>query len=359
MTRSNRRPAAWLVAVILAVAMVGGCARGSGQASTFRGFDKFAPPPSYVMPAGIMAGPNTHMWFVLRDGTTSAIGEIDNNGKTVVHHLPQSVAQIYHATVGPDGAVWFTMMVGGTLGETMDTYPNLGGGSGAVGRMDPDGQVRVFPMPGSTQMPDVIANFGGALWITGTATGPDNATGTQLLWRIGIDGSFTTYPSPGQISTLVNDGDRRLWYATELLGPNYIGESGIGWLDTGGQPHPVPVPADQQGWTRAGAIGPDGDPWFAIGQNLVRLRPDGTFVTIASMWCAPMTSSGADLWCGTPAVLYQISSTGAVTTHPLPVASGFVVLGSSMTPGTNGVAAAADGSIWFTDATNSVIWHYR
>jgi hypothetical protein len=72
-----------------------------------------------------------------------------------------------------------------------------------------------------------------------------------------------------------------------------------------------------------------------------------------------MTSSGPDLWCGYPAALYQISSTGSVTTHALPVASGFVVLGSSMTPGKDGVAVAADGSIWYTDATNSVIWHYR
>jgi virginiamycin B lyase len=354
-TRRRLRPTAWIAALIVAVTMVSGCARAGGQAHTFSGFDTFAPPPSYVIPAGIMAGPNEHMWYVLRDGATSAVGEIDNSGQTVVHDLPQSVAQIYDATVGPDGAVWFTMMVGGTLGRTMDTYPNLNGGSGAVGRMDSTGQVRVFPMPRSTQVPAVIANFAGALWITGTAAG----SVTQLLWRLRTDGSFTTYTPPGQIGTLFSDGERRLWYAAELTGPNDVAESGIGWIDTDGQAHAVALPQEQQGWTRAGAIGPDGDPWFSIGQKLVRLRPDGTFEAIQSMSCAPMTGSGSDLWCASPTTLDQITSTGSVTTHALPVGSGFVTLGSSMTAGTDGVAAAADGSIWYTDATNSVIWHYR
>jgi streptogramin lyase len=359
MTWRSLRPAAWIVALTVAATTVSACTHGVGRPQTFAGvFDRFEPPASYVMPAGILAGPNAHMWYVLRDGTTSAIGEIDNNGKTVVHPLPQPVAQIYDATIGPDGAVWFTMMVGGTLERTMDTYPGLQGGSGAVGRMAPDGQVRVFSLPASTQMPGAIVRFAGALWVTGAPTGWDN-TATPLIWRLATDGSVTTYDSPGQIGTIFADGDRALWYVAELVGPGSVAESGIGWLDPNGRPHPVTLPAGQQGWASAGVIGPDGDPWFTIGQKLMRLLPDGTFVQIRWMSCGPMTTSGPDLWCGNPVELDQVSETGTVTTHAFRTGSEGVVMGSSMTAGRNGLAAAADGSIWFSDATNSLIWRYR
>jgi hypothetical protein len=85
--------------------------------------------------------------------------------------------------------------------------------------------------------------------------------------------------------------------------------------------------------TAAGAIGPDVDPWFSIGQKLVRLSPDGTFGPIQSMSCAPMTSAGSDLWCASPTTLDQITSTGSATTHALPGGSGLVTLGSPMTAG--------------------------
>ena len=115
------------------------------------------------MPAGIVAGPNGHMWYVLRSGATAAIGEIDDQGITVVHAVPDAVAQIHSAVLGPDDAVWFTMTVGGTFPPTIDTTPSLEGGVGVVFEaLELQSRSRValkMLRPEMLEFPEIVARF--------------------------------------------------------------------------------------------------------------------------------------------------------------------------------------------------------
>jgi streptogramin lyase len=347
-----------LVVTVALVAVAGGCATAGTPAVFHQWRDvlaQFAPPDEDAMPAGIIAGPNGHMWYVLRSGTTSAIGEIDDRGVTAVHDVPDRVAQIRSAVVGPDDAIWFTMTVGGTLPRTMDTTPSLEGGAGVVARMAADGHVDEFPLPDRGAVPLHIASGPGGLWVSA-----DAGSGSSLMWRLSTNGVYTGVSSPGQVSQLVGGPDDSTWYAIAVIGPDYRLLSGIGRIDAAGSNHPVALSEALQGPPNSVAVGPDNAVWFVIGRRIIRVGPDGTVTTVGSTQCSgAATRSGQDLWCATGDEIYQISLAGTVIAHSTILPRGNT-LGSSLTLGMIfGAATAPDGSVWFTDLDNERILHYE
>jgi virginiamycin B lyase len=326
---------------------------------------EFAPPIHYPMiPDGIIAGPNGHMWYPVRGNNAMAIAEIDGNGVNTVHPIPAPFSEIHAITLGPDGALWFTLTVGGTLPVTVDTEPHLVGGTGAVGRMTADGHVDEFDLPDPTQQPDQITSFEGQLWLS-TYLEP-NQSMDQAIWRVSTAGVFKRATSPGAVSQFLGDTSRsagRLWYATFQIGPGYRAESGIGYLDPAGQPHPVALPDTLQGDTLGIVIGPDGNPWYLIAfgpDRIVRVRPNGTASVVATPQCrAALARTAHDVWCASPTDIFQVNATGTVITHDARLNRAYLSLGSSLTLGmVNGAAASANGSVWFTDPNNDRILRY-
>jgi hypothetical protein len=303
-----------LIIAVGLVAVVGGCATGSTPAvfHKWQGvLAQFAPPDEDRMPAGIIAGPNGHMWYVLRSGTTSAIGEIDDRGITTVHDVPDRVARVHSAVFGPDDAVWFTMTVGGMLPRTTDTTPSLEGGVGVVARMAADGHVDEFPLPDRDAVPLHIARGPGGLWVSA-----DAGSSPSLMWRLTTNGVYTGVSSPGHVSQLVGGPDDSTWYATAVIGPDYRLLSGVGRIDAAGSNHPVAVPEALQGAPNSVAVGPDNVMWYVIGRRIIRVGTDGTVSTVGSTECSgAATRSAQDLWCATGDEIYQINLAGTVIAH--------------------------------------------
>jgi virginiamycin B lyase len=97
----------------------------------------------------------------------------------------------YGIAVGPDGAVWFTAI-----------------GADAVGRLGPDGEVTLTPVPADSGMPAMItAGPDGAMWFT--------LNRVAALGRIDASGEITLHPLPdpscGPVG-ITADADA-LWFA--------------------------------------------------------------------------------------------------------------------------------------------------
>jgi virginiamycin B lyase len=310
-----------------------------------------------VIPAGIAAGADGHVWFPLRTGTTAAIGEAARTGGITVHRLPEPVAQIYRIAAGPDHAVWFTMTVGGTLQRTVDTTPDLAGGYGAVGRMDADGRVTEYRFPAGGGTPrEIAAQFDGTLWVT--SVGP--APGADGLWRLSRNGRFFAVHLSEPVSHVLPAFDG-VWFTTDVIGPGYRAETGIGEIGPdGGSMRTVPVPDALQGPSYGIVVGPDHEPWVLIGPHLLRITPSGGIAHVADLPCGgePTVAEG-DVWCPTSAFLYQVAPDGTVVTHPAQLPGTSYVLGSSLALGmVVGSATATDGTVWFTDPVNGHVFHY-
>jgi hypothetical protein len=324
------------------------------------------------------------MWYAIQgEDDGMAIAEIDDNGVSTVHPLPPPISQTHAITLGPDGAVWFTLTVGGTLPRTVDTIPALVGGAGAVGRMTGDGHVEEFFLPDRTQQPDRITSFGGQLWLTAYIA-DQQSINPQVLWRMSTAGVFTAATTPVQYTTEFLDdtgtSGGRLWYAGYLVGPQYEVEDRIGYLDAAGAAHPVPLPDTLRGEILGMVIGPDGDPWYLISTpslisepirdpRIVRVEPHATITVVASVRCGGIGAGTGvlvrtthdDVWCASAADVCQVSATGTVTTydarlnHPHFTDHG---IGSFVGGMLHGVAAAPDGFLWFTDPDNVRILRY-
>lgn len=105
-------------------------------------------------------------------GAGAALGEIAADGRITTQPVPGTPAQIYELVNGPDGAIWFDLMVGGAFPRPLDTTQNLSGGRTMIARMTPDGTVTTYPMPDPSSVPNAIA-FGpdGNLWIASAGPG--------------------------------------------------------------------------------------------------------------------------------------------------------------------------------------------
>ena len=107
-------------------------------------------------PYAIVAGPDGALWFT--DAQEGRIGRITTSGKLTVFQIPNAVS-IQGITVGLDGAIWFTVMDGLTVGA-----------QGGIGRVTTDGEVTQYPISTPNSGPyDITPGPDGALWFTESA----------------------------------------------------------------------------------------------------------------------------------------------------------------------------------------------
>ena len=252
--------------------------------------------PSHLVRAG------ANLWFALKN--PGRLAKVGPAGEITEYPLPLRAA-VTGILGTPEGAVWF-----------------IDAGTFSVGRLDVDGSIAEFPIPGlvgakeaTFASPSLILGSDGAIWFTENAgrsgagisridrVGSDGAVTPRALpggryiqsqlvvgrdgafwfltWdaffgRMTTDGDYSEYPSgPSAITRgLRLVPDRGFWYAD--ADSNALFQlSELGQLTKHSLPQDVTQPADL-------IVGPDGVVWFIAeskGQQVVARMDAGTKVT--------------------------------------------------------------------------------
>jgi streptogramin lyase len=217
-----------------------------------------------------------HKFYI---GSESArIVRVTTSGVATFVPIPSGdTTAITGMALGPDGNVWF-------------------GEFNHIGKITPAGKITEFPYPsGINQYGGVSAGSDGNVWFAQSsqnAMGKVTKTGKITMFTIQV----TCIPAATMLAK-----DKNVWFACLTNAPmvGRITPSGKITLFTGGGTF------NSNETEMFGAVGPDGNPWFASGNNNVVFRVD--------------------------------TSTGAVTTFNPPLAGG---------ERPDALAAGPDGNIW-------------
>lgn len=296
-------------------------------------FTEFPIPTASSRPIGIAAGPDGAIWFTELLG--SKIGRIPvtataANPQITEYPTPSQSAGPEEIAAGPDGALWFT-----------ECY------SGEIGRI---------PVGGSPILEFRVPSYGSP---KGIAAGPDGAMwfaelNGNKIGRIPTNGliAVTEYPIPtanSHPSGITAGPDGAMWF-TEASGNK------IGRIPTSGAPISEIAITTPNSSPRAIAAGPDGALWFTecLGENVGRIP--STSATGVEEFSPPTRAVGLDgITTGPDGAMWfveagasqigRIAENGSITEYGLPVPGSeprFIVVGS-------------DGSLWFTEYNSNKI----
>ncbi|MEO6990096.1 MAG: hypothetical protein ABI346_05580 [Candidatus Baltobacteraceae bacterium] len=243
--------------------------------------------------------------------------------------IPQPQSGPFAIAVGPDGNLWLTESVGE-----------------AIARVTPNGNVREFPVPGSSQRGDLLfgitAGPANTLWVA------DATAGSVLESTISgtMRSVFVGSPSTSGPSDLVPDEFGNLWVADGIANAiEQIVPSG------GATSFPLPVRNAEPYWI----VHADGDQWFTEEPGKIG-RFDGAGHLVAE-YPTPhypnakllgITSTRGTIWYADAAddVIGEVDDGGMVREFPLPAPSGeragpFFLTGDDV------------GNVWFTYLSES------
>ena len=282
-------------------------------------------------PWQLTIGPDGAIWYTVSCPYTAlcsttvfdAIGRVDNNGNFTEFPLPRPSSGPYGITTGPDGALWFTEMQ-----------------ANKIGRITTTGIVTEYDLPTPDASPyQITTGPDGALWFT-----ESNSTANKI-GRITTTGAISEYAlpwvccSPGPLD-ITTGSDGALWFTN-------LNSYWIGRITTGGviTKYSLPVLYGDYGI----ATGPDGALWFtgatATGAAIWRITTDGNF----SNFSVPTKDAGLTyitqgsdkaLWF-TEAYVGQIgrvTNDGAFTEY---------AVGGTFSWGPVAITKGADGNVWF------------
>ncbi len=226
-------------------------------------------------PNRIAAGPDGALWFTELVG--DQLGRITTSGALSEYSLPTKDAQPQGIAAGPDGAVWFTELAGNK-----------------IGRIATDGTFTEYPLAAPAAPAFITAGPDGALWFT------ESAAAANKIGRITVKGAITEFPVPTANSEpfgITVGPDGALWF-TERMAKQ------VGRITTAGVVSEFPTVAPGFGITS----GPDGNLWFT--------EPD-------------------------TGKLSSISTTGVINEVSPPTANA----------GPQGIVVGPDGSLWFAEGS--------
>ncbi|MDX6642133.1 MAG: virginiamycin lyase [Solirubrobacteraceae bacterium] len=173
----------------------------------------------------IASGPGNSVTFTARDGGGLAILRMDPDGRMSRFGLPGWAQSINGLATGPDGSHWFTA-------------------GAAVGRIDESGNVSPVPVPALDATGGIVSGPDGALWYAGKTFG---------VGRVPTSGQPNFFFTGATAGGITAGSDGALWYTAY---------NAIGRITTGGQVSKFPLPG---GLTADGEIitARDGVMWFA------------------------------------------------------------------------------------------------
>ncbi|MEW6475923.1 MAG: hypothetical protein AB1679_27005 [Actinomycetota bacterium] len=216
-------------------------------------------------PSELAVAADGAVWFT--DPGTGAVGRLAPDGSTRM--FPVSAGrQAASIAVGPTGDIWFTMYAFSSPRSAPDAPPPPPPGPPAIGRISvADGTVAEFPLPPSSVNP---ADPFFESMPRGIVAGPDGAmwfteTNAGRIGRITADGTITEYPlSDRHVSPdgIILGADGALWFHETSAGR-------IGRIDPATKaitetPIQRPNAGSAMEWGGAGPLvrGPDEGLWF-------------------------------------------------------------------------------------------------
>ncbi|HMF27675.1 MAG TPA: hypothetical protein VKE42_02825 [Candidatus Cybelea sp.] len=222
---------------------------------------------------GIVAGPDGALWFT--DVGNGIVGQITTNGsyglQQVVSPGPSS-----GITVGPDKRLWFTLFGGGVgrmttsgkvkyFSDPQGSFPQgittgpdgalwFAQSNGTVGRITTKGKLSHFTVAsGDADLNGIVTGPDGNLWITQEVVGSTRFS-NQVL-RLTPNGKVTAFTVGSGPTWICVGPDKALWFTER-------DQNAIGRLTTGGKYKEFPTNY-KYGGPSGIALGPDGALWFS------------------------------------------------------------------------------------------------
>jgi RHS repeat-associated protein len=291
------------------------------------GIQEFPVPTSSSNPLGVAVTPDPHSgagdaWFTESGG--NKIGEVKADGSFTEYPIPSQPnysGSPRGITVGADGNLWFT------------TYSY-------IGRMTPDGSFTFFPITPYNDAYDITAGPDGNVWFTevGGSVGYVTPNGAVTEYAVGAG------IHPAYITGLGGS----LWFtATGGGGANYVYQ-----ITTGGALTQYVLPSS---WTLGDiTAGPDGRVWFGSTDTaLTAMAADGSYTSYT--W--PIYPGGYGPNYLRPdasgAIVFANQNGGAIGRMTITGSVSFTSVPSGYP--TDGLAIAADGTIWFSEPAGNKI----
>lgn len=382
MRRQVRRPRRRVALGVSALLLVGACGRGIPEHRVVSGGSEpgdapgapppLEPPPS-TAPGEVTAAPTPP------STTSSTVPQPEPPTSPPVepgagHHcarptitdfpLSQPGGRPAEVAVAPDGAVWFT-----------------DNGAAAVGRLAPEGTVRMFPVSEGRQPASIAVGPRGDVWFTqyawSRAQGPPTSPpappppppGPPAIGRIGADGTVTEFPLPTTEGNRMGDPMSGALPRGITAGPDgamWFTESGadqIGRITPDGAitEYPLPSRGTVHAFPDGIVTGPGGALYFqeALAGQVGRIDPRTGVITERRI--VPAGSGGPGRVVGGPLLLGPDGAfwfgDGATTisrlTHsgqPQP----FRI--APPADGIRSMVAGPDGRLWFADQRSPAVF---
>jgi len=295
----------WIAALLLSVP-------ATEQAQTIAVASYPVTRPSTGGPNAITVGPDGAVWFTVGSGS---IGRMTAASVGTLYPIPTKSSSPSGITVGPDGALWFTEYA-----------------ANQIGRITTNGTFTEYPVPTANSGPfGITAGPDGALWFT-------EYTANQI-GRITTTGAITEYRNVygAEPEAITAGPDGALWY-TEYIQVARITTSGA---ETNYQV--TSTSYSPQGIT----MGPDDALWFTGANQIGRITTTGAvteYPTYGSQPQAIATGPDGALWFtdSYSNTIGRINTAGAVSNYPAPPTSYY-------NTGTTGISNGPDGALWFTE----------
>jgi len=279
-------------------------------------------------PAGITTGPDGNVWFTVLVG--SRIGRVTSSGTLTEFPLGANTGPL-GITAGPDGNLWFTER-----------------DANRIGRITPAGVITEFALPNAGSQPfGITSGPDGNLWFT-------ERNGNRI-GRITPAGAIAEFPlpNPGSVPVGITTGpDGNLWFAEQAgLRIGRITPSGV----------ITEFPAGSSGSPLNITAAPDGNLWFTRfgGPSIGRITPAGVVQNfVLSSVAFPATTTA--LTVGPDGMLWVSGYFSPPTIPVSPIVwrvnlSGQVLLEFKPSPdgvptgNTDAVTTGPDGRIWLAD----------
>ncbi len=274
-------------------------------------------------PYGMTLGPDGAIWFTLQ--YSNQIGRITPDGHLEKFGVRGLVFNPTEITVGPDKAIWFVQ------GYSNNQLGHLSNGS-----------VSVFE--GASSAIANLAAADGYIWFTEPASNKIGRVSTQTFQEY-------TLPTPDSEPLGITKGsDGNLWF-TEHKGGK------IGRITPGGVITEFPLPPGSTG-PETIITGADTSLWFIepLSARIVRMTTMGAMQNFPLPFVngsLPRLTVGADdsIWFTntTGNKIGYITPSGSLSEYPVP----------TLLSGVVGIAADAQGTIWFTEFNSNQIGEFK
>ena len=268
----------------------------------------------------IATGPNGNVWFTM-PGSKKIVRMNPQTQAVTQFDLSSAVCEPQGIALGPDGAMWF------------------GCQDGALGRITTAGAVTYYAVatPGQSdtaaRVDTVITGPDGNIWFAQFSVGfvgiVSPSSGFQKRVRV----------QPAPVGGLTVGGDGNVW-------ATYLNDFLMYRITPGGRVSEVPVSAQ----VASIATAPNGDVWgVPFGGNLsIQVVPPSGATRSLPLGSSSLSIARGPLgfmWIGdnTAARITRVATDGALTTF---------TAGLAWNPSLRGVAAGADGNMWFAGAPN-------